>query len=71
MTISIVCREQTLLTSRSSPVFGRHREYERIRYPHVYDSYTEAIKTSAFVGGAKVKSHPLLTHTPLIWLLYV
>uniref|UniRef100_A0A673MSU9 U5 small nuclear ribonucleoprotein 200 kDa helicase n=1 Tax=Sinocyclocheilus rhinocerous TaxID=307959 RepID=A0A673MSU9_9TELE len=47
-------REQALLTARRSPVLGRHREYERIRYPHVYDSYTEAIKTSAFVGGAKM-----------------
>ncbi|XP_073703976.1 activating signal cointegrator 1 complex subunit 3 [Garra rufa] len=49
-----VQREQALLTARSSPVLGRHRDYERIRYPHVYDSYAEAIKTSAFVGGAKM-----------------
>ncbi|KAK7157184.1 hypothetical protein R3I93_008608 [Phoxinus phoxinus] len=48
-------REQALLTARYSPVLGaRHRDYERIRYPHVYDSYTEAIKTSAFVGGSKM-----------------
>lgn len=52
-----VCREQALLTARYSPVLGRHRDYERIRYPHVYDSYAEAIKTSAFVGGSKVKAH--------------
>ncbi|XP_067305469.1 activating signal cointegrator 1 complex subunit 3 [Pseudorasbora parva] len=47
-------REQALLTARYSPVLGRHRDYERIRYPHVYDSFAEAIKTSAFVGGAKM-----------------
>ncbi|XP_048008746.1 activating signal cointegrator 1 complex subunit 3 [Megalobrama amblycephala] len=47
-------REQALLTARYSPVLGRHRDYERIRYPHVYDSYAEAIMTSAFVGGAKM-----------------
>ncbi|KAJ8411442.1 hypothetical protein AAFF_G00162500 [Aldrovandia affinis] len=47
-------REQALLTARRSPVLGRQREYERIRYPHVYDAYAEAIKTSAFVGGAKM-----------------
>lgn len=58
MCISVfVCREQALLTARRSPVLGRHRDYERIRYPHVYDSYAEAIKTSAFVGGSKVKAH--------------
>ncbi|KAJ8354135.1 hypothetical protein SKAU_G00217020 [Synaphobranchus kaupii] len=47
-------REQALLTARRSPVLGRQREYERIRYPHVYDAYVEATKTSAFVGGAKM-----------------
>ncbi|KAJ8288293.1 hypothetical protein COCON_G00009520 [Conger conger] len=47
-------REQALLTARRSPVLGRQREYERIRYPHVYDAYAEASKTSAFVGGAKM-----------------
>ncbi|XP_048883103.1 activating signal cointegrator 1 complex subunit 3 [Brienomyrus brachyistius] len=47
-------REQALLSARHSPVFGREREYQRIRYPHVYDSYAEAIKMSAFVGGAKM-----------------
>uniref|UniRef100_W5NIJ2 Activating signal cointegrator 1 complex subunit 3 n=1 Tax=Lepisosteus oculatus TaxID=7918 RepID=W5NIJ2_LEPOC len=47
-------REQALLTARKSPVWGRQREYERIHYPHVYDSYAEATKTSAFVGGAKM-----------------
>ncbi|XP_076136691.1 activating signal cointegrator 1 complex subunit 3 [Alosa pseudoharengus] len=47
-------REQALLTARRSPVLGRHREPERIRYPHVYDSFAEATKTSAFVGGSKL-----------------
>lgn len=47
-------REQALLAARSSPVLGRHRDYERIRYPHVYDSYGEATKTSAFIGGSKM-----------------
>lgn len=50
-----VYREQALLNARSSPVLVRHREYERIRYPNVYDSHAEAIKTSAFIGGSKVK----------------
>ncbi|KAM9488100.1 activating signal cointegrator 1 complex subunit 3 [Clarias gariepinus] len=47
-------REQALLTARRSPVLGRHREYERIHYPHVYDAYAEATKTSAFIGGSKM-----------------
>ncbi|KAG7336122.1 hypothetical protein KOW79_000815 [Hemibagrus wyckioides] len=47
-------REQALLTARRSPVLGRQREYERIHYPHVYDAYAEAIKTSAFIGGSKM-----------------
>ncbi|KAI4871234.1 hypothetical protein NFI96_019754 [Prochilodus magdalenae] len=47
-------REQALLTARRSPVLGRQREYERPRYPHVYDAYAEATKTSAFVGGSKM-----------------
>ncbi|XP_060726018.1 activating signal cointegrator 1 complex subunit 3 isoform X1 [Tachysurus vachellii] len=47
-------REQALLTARRSPVLGRQREYERIHYPHVYDAYAEATKTSAFIGGSKM-----------------
>ncbi|XP_009872532.1 PREDICTED: activating signal cointegrator 1 complex subunit 3-like [Apaloderma vittatum] len=49
-------RELALLNARSMPVLGRQREidFERIRYPHVYDSRAEAMKTSAFIGGAKV-----------------
>uniref|UniRef100_A0A6Q2ZC08 Activating signal cointegrator 1 complex subunit 3 n=1 Tax=Esox lucius TaxID=8010 RepID=A0A6Q2ZC08_ESOLU len=47
-------REQALLTARRSPVLSRERVYERIRYPNVYDCYSEATKTSAFVGGAKL-----------------
>ncbi|XP_039603796.1 activating signal cointegrator 1 complex subunit 3 [Polypterus senegalus] len=47
-------REQALLTARISPILSRQREYERIHYPHVYDSYAEAMKTSAFIGGSKV-----------------
>ncbi|XP_031431613.1 activating signal cointegrator 1 complex subunit 3 isoform X2 [Clupea harengus] len=47
-------REQALLTARRSPVLGRHYEPERIRFPNVYDSFAEAVKTSAFVGGAKL-----------------
>ncbi|KAG8582325.1 hypothetical protein GDO81_008011, partial [Engystomops pustulosus] len=48
-------REHALLNARNAPVLGRERDYgERIVYPHVYDSYAEAIKTSAFVGGAKL-----------------
>ncbi|MCJ8728529.1 hypothetical protein PDJAM_G00005490 [Pangasius djambal] len=47
-------REQALLTARRSPVLGHQREYERIHYPHVYDAYAEAKKTSAFIGGSKM-----------------
>lgn len=38
------------------PVLGRQRDmdFEKIHYPHVYDSRAEAMKTSAFIGGAKV-----------------
>ncbi|NXC87550.1 ASCC3 protein, partial [Cercotrichas coryphoeus] len=49
-------RELALLNARSMPVLGRQREIsiEKIHYPHVYDSRAEAMKTSAFIGGAKV-----------------
>uniref|UniRef100_A0A8C9Y3Z0 Activating signal cointegrator 1 complex subunit 3 n=1 Tax=Sander lucioperca TaxID=283035 RepID=A0A8C9Y3Z0_SANLU len=47
-------REQALLTARREPVLSRERVYERIRYPNVYDSYAEATKMPAFVGGAKM-----------------
>ncbi|XP_030091502.2 activating signal cointegrator 1 complex subunit 3 [Serinus canaria] len=49
-------RELALLNARSMPVLGRQREVsvEKIHYPHVYDSRAEAMKTSAFIGGAKV-----------------
>ncbi|NWH78990.1 ASCC3 protein, partial [Piaya cayana] len=50
-------RELALLNARTMPVLGRQREimdFEKIRYPHVYDSRAEAVKTSAFIGGAKV-----------------
>ncbi|XP_028902738.1 activating signal cointegrator 1 complex subunit 3 isoform X2 [Ornithorhynchus anatinus] len=49
-------REQALLNARSVPVLGRQREmdFEKIHYPHVYDSHAEAMKTSAFIGGAKM-----------------
>ncbi|XP_057689624.1 activating signal cointegrator 1 complex subunit 3 [Corythoichthys intestinalis] len=47
-------REQALLTARHEPILGRERVYERIKYPNVYDSYAEATKTPAFVGGARM-----------------
>ncbi|KAF7647613.1 hypothetical protein LDENG_00169770 [Lucifuga dentata] len=47
-------REQALLTARREPLLSRERVYERIRFPNVYDSYAEATKTPAFVGGAKM-----------------
>ncbi|XP_042742758.1 activating signal cointegrator 1 complex subunit 3 isoform X2 [Lagopus leucura] len=49
-------RELALLNARSMPILGRQKEvdFERIHYPHVYDSRAEAMKTSAFIGGAKV-----------------
>lgn len=55
---TLVCfyRELALLTARREPVLSRERVYERIRYPNVYDSYAEATKTPAFVGGARVSS---------------
>ncbi|KAL4657484.1 activating signal cointegrator 1 complex subunit 3 [Arapaima gigas] len=49
-----VQREHALLTAHRSPLLGRQREHERIRYPHVYDAYAEATKLPAFVGGAKL-----------------
>ncbi|XP_053566552.1 activating signal cointegrator 1 complex subunit 3 [Bombina bombina] len=48
-------REQALLNARTNPILGKDRDYgERVRYPHVYDSHAEAMKSSAFVGGAKL-----------------
>nr|XP_060609072.1 activating signal cointegrator 1 complex subunit 3 [Anolis sagrei ordinatus] len=49
-------REQALQNARSVPTLGRHRdmEYEKIHYPHVYDSQAEARKTSSFIGGSKM-----------------
>lgn len=47
-------REMALLTARREPVLSRERVYERIRYPNVYDSYAEATKMPAFVGGARM-----------------
>ncbi|XP_044531332.1 activating signal cointegrator 1 complex subunit 3 [Gracilinanus agilis] len=49
-------REQALLNARSVPVLNRQRDadIEKIHYPHVYDAHAEAMKTSAFIGGAKM-----------------
>ncbi|XP_048349860.1 activating signal cointegrator 1 complex subunit 3 [Sphaerodactylus townsendi] len=49
-------REQALLNARITPSLGRQRDvdFEKIHYPHVYDSQAEARKTSAFIGGAKM-----------------
>ncbi|XP_028280593.1 activating signal cointegrator 1 complex subunit 3 [Parambassis ranga] len=47
-------REQALLYAQREPILARERVYERIRYPNVYDSYAEATKTPAFVGGARM-----------------
>lgn len=49
-------REQALLNARDVPVLSKHRDmdFEKIYYPHVYDARAEAMKTSAFIGGAKV-----------------
>ncbi|KAM8954511.1 activating signal cointegrator 1 complex subunit 3 isoform 1-T1 [Pelodytes ibericus] len=48
-------REQALSSARTMPILGRERDcWERVQYPNVYDSHAEAIKTSAFVGGAKL-----------------
>lgn len=51
-----VHREQALLTARRDPILSRDRGPQRPRYPHVYDSYAEASKMAAFVGGARVSS---------------
>ncbi|XP_022375871.1 activating signal cointegrator 1 complex subunit 3 [Enhydra lutris kenyoni] len=49
-------REQALLNARSVPILSRQRDtdVEKIRYPHVYDSQAEAMRTSAFIAGAKM-----------------
>ncbi|XP_063773108.1 activating signal cointegrator 1 complex subunit 3 isoform X1 [Pseudophryne corroboree] len=48
-------REQALSSARIMPILGRERDYgERYTYPNVYDSHAEAMKTSAFIGGAKL-----------------
>uniref|UniRef100_A0A3Q2PUF9 Activating signal cointegrator 1 complex subunit 3 n=1 Tax=Fundulus heteroclitus TaxID=8078 RepID=A0A3Q2PUF9_FUNHE len=47
-------REQALLNARYEPLLTREWVYERIRYPNVYDSYAEATKAPAFVGGARL-----------------
>ncbi|XP_032413978.1 activating signal cointegrator 1 complex subunit 3 isoform X1 [Xiphophorus hellerii] len=47
-------REHVLLNARYEPLLTRERVYERIRYPNVYDSYAEATKAPAFVGGARL-----------------
>lgn len=64
--LSCIClyREQALLTARRDPILSRERVYERIRYPNVYDSYAEATKSPAFVGGARVRlfTFPLYLH---------
>nr|XP_055115760.1 activating signal cointegrator 1 complex subunit 3 isoform X3 [Symphalangus syndactylus] len=49
-------REQALLNARSVPILSRQRDadIEKMHYPHVYDSQAEAMKTSAFIAGAKM-----------------
>lgn len=44
------------MNARSVPILSRQRDMdvEKIRYPHVYDSQAEAMRTSAFIAGAKV-----------------
>ncbi|XP_068188978.1 activating signal cointegrator 1 complex subunit 3 isoform X2 [Antennarius striatus] len=47
-------RELALLTARHEPILCREAAYERVRYPNVYDSFAEATKLPAFVGGARM-----------------
>lgn len=49
-------REEALQNARSAPILSRQRDmvFEKIRYPHVYDSQAEAMRTSAFIAGAKM-----------------
>lgn len=51
-----IYREQALMNARNVPILSRQRDtdVEKIRYPHVYDSQAEAMRTSAFIAGAKV-----------------
>lgn len=48
--------EQALLTARRDPILSRDGGHQRPRYPNVYDSYAEARKMAAFVGGSRVSS---------------
>ncbi|KAB0348345.1 hypothetical protein FD754_013202 [Muntiacus muntjak] len=57
-------QEQALMNARNVPILSRQRDtdVEKIRYPHVYDSQAEAMRTSAFIAGAK-----MLVTTPEKW----
>ncbi|XP_072409240.1 activating signal cointegrator 1 complex subunit 3 [Chiloscyllium punctatum] len=47
-------RELALQNARIAPILTRQHDYERIKYPHVYDSKSEAKQSPAFVAGAKI-----------------
>ncbi|XP_068602904.1 activating signal cointegrator 1 complex subunit 3 [Brachionichthys hirsutus] len=47
-------RELALMTARHEPIFCREAARERVCYPNVYDSFAEATKLPAFVGGARM-----------------
>uniref|UniRef100_A0A4W3HS74 Activating signal cointegrator 1 complex subunit 3 n=1 Tax=Callorhinchus milii TaxID=7868 RepID=A0A4W3HS74_CALMI len=47
-------REHALQNARTMPILTREWDQKRIHYPNVYDVYGEAVKSSAFIGGAKL-----------------
>ncbi|XP_060705593.1 activating signal cointegrator 1 complex subunit 3 isoform X3 [Hemiscyllium ocellatum] len=47
-------RELALQNARIAPILTRQHDYERIKYPHVYDSKSEAKQSPAFIAGAKI-----------------
>ncbi|XP_067883001.1 activating signal cointegrator 1 complex subunit 3 isoform X3 [Heterodontus francisci] len=47
-------REHALQNARTAPILTRQHDYERIHYPHVYDSKSKAMQSPAFIAGAKM-----------------
>ncbi len=62
------CRERVLEEAANRPIFSgpaRERTLDpNDLYPNVYDSLAKAKMTSAFLGGAKVRVHENLSHSP-------
>ncbi|XP_059501244.1 activating signal cointegrator 1 complex subunit 3 [Stegostoma tigrinum] len=47
-------REHALQNAQTAPILTRQPDYERIQYPHVYDSKIEVKQSPAFIAGAKI-----------------